>query len=399
MYNSTKETRRRLSLLSVGIIFLIMFTLLNTSVYGASLSWVVIPCSVILFGAILKGKLMLHPHKLLLIVFWGIFLFSTLISNIVPLQRDLITFFVFCLVYFAATSKDYSVKEIRAFVNIYILVGLYGSANILLNWVNRNYYNAWFARASFSFMGVYKDPNYTMAFIVPSFALLFLKWSNSTGRKRKYFMPGLLLGILSMIITGSRGAMLTTLLFLIIYAFLPSNMKISKKIAIIIFISGAITLGIVFFIKYLPRSALERILQSSQDSRLDLWRVALRVFYENPIIGGGMNAANTISRSLTGTDSHNVYIDILCNSGFLGAITFVIFFILNCLKSTRANRVFIYSIGLSFMLPMLFINGFNTATFYMPLILLTIFSHYCSSIENRYQDIFNFTNQGSVNQC
>ena len=101
-----------------------------------------------------------------------------------------------------------------------------------------------------------------------------------------------------------------------------------------------------------------------------------------------MSAASNISLAEVGKDSHNVYIDILSNFGLLGSIVFVHFFYKNCCLSTRSNMPFLLGACGVFMVPMFFVNGFNTVTFYFPLVILTIYSYYCRNEKNEYTELF-----------
>ena len=125
----------------------------------------------------------------------------------------------------------------------------------------------------------------------------------------------------------------------------------------------------------LPPQSIERLFDMS-DSRTDIWGEAIKVFYKYPIIGGGMNAASAVTLRAMNIDSHNVYLDILCGSGVVGAFLFIAFFVMNCMKCKKSDRATHFCLIVVFMLPMAFINGFNTATFYVPLVLLAILSDF-----------------------
>lgn len=387
--NKSFYKKYELNIFLLGIAALITCTLLNTSKWGASLSWVLAPCIFIIVGFFFVGQTRIYTNTIWILVLWGVFFVSTIFSDIVEIQRDLATFFVFCVIYILAVSYKYSTIQIRFLVNIFIVLGMYGAINIVYNWITHNYYNEWFRRSSFTFLNVYKDPNYAMAFILPAQSLLFFKFIYSNNMKKILYLVGILCGIVSMLATGSRSAMLTFVLFIIIYLTIPSKMRGHKKMFIICSAVLVLLCGYNLMLRYLPAQAVERLFSTSNDPRLGLWESALTVFKSHPIFGGGMEAATTVSRVVAGQDSHNVYIDILCNSGIIGSLFFLTFFISNCLQSSQSNKIFIYSITIAFMLPMFFINGFNTATFYTPLIFLSVFSHYCRFNKNKYQDLFN----------
>jgi O-antigen ligase len=164
-----------------------------------------------------------------------------------------------------------------------------------------------------------------------------------------------------------------------------SNISLKKKLSIIFAGLIVVLFAALLVLKFYSAQSLERLLNSN-DSRLALWDVALTVFKDHPFIGGGMAAASVVTRTVLGNDSHNVFIDILCNSGILGSIFFLLYFFNSSLKTLKINRSFIFSMAIVFLMPLFFINGFNTASFYLPLILMSQFSKYCRMQGASYLD-------------
>lgn len=372
-----------------GLAILLICTVMNTSKFGASFSWVILPCVLIILGWLFRAinnVIPLRMEHLCIFLLWLVFFVSTAFSDMVELQRDIATFLIFCFVLLCATSLPCSQKQLRRIVNIYIVVALIVEINIIYNWISHNYYVAWFKRASFSFWGVYRDPNYVMAFVLPAVALIFIKLINEKSVSRK-ILNGIILAIsvLSIMASGSRSPMIGFVLFVVVYFLTASDMSFMKKL--IILFSGLVAVSIAVYLvqKYYPTQSLNRLL-STEDARQELWKAALDVFKNHPIIGGGMSAASITSNMYAGNYSHNVYIDILCNSGIIGSVIFIVYFCSSSLKTTKINRAFIYSMAIAFMLPMFFVNGFNTATFYTPLILMSLISKYCSRDNTHYLD-------------
>ncbi|MBS6722751.1 MAG: O-antigen ligase family protein [Clostridiales bacterium] len=367
-----KKGKLKINFTLFGVLLLVVFTVVNTSQYGASLSWVLIPCFFISIGVLKKRTV--TRASLLIILFWGGFVCSTLFSEYVYIQRDIVTFAIFCIVYIIAVSYPYSVEQVKMINNIYIIVSSICSLNILYNWVSHNYYNEWFHRASFQFMGIYKDPNYVMAFIVPAMYLTFVRIMNE--KKKRYILIEILM-LSNFITTGSRGAIICFLVSIFIMLLVKSKMNLQQKIKVCTVIGIIIIIGSTILTRVLPVQAIERIVNSGSDSRIDLWRSALEVFYKHPILGGGMGAASKESLRSVGNYSHNVYIDILVNGGMAGVIFFLIFFYYNCCRTQKKYASFMLGAIIAFMFPLFFINGFNSATFYFPLIILTIYSRLC----------------------
>jgi O-antigen ligase len=201
----------------------------------------------------------------------------------------------------------------------------------------------------------------------------FIRLTRIAGRKKWPYLITFLLGVLCTIVSGSRAAMITLILGMVAYFLLNSNVSWKKKMSILG--SGVLflALGSYMIISFLPEQSIERMFNFS-DSRTEIWKYAINAFLANPIIGSGMNAASTFSRQSMDIPSHNVYLDILCGSGLVGIGVFIVFLVNNCLRCQKKDKAFLYASALVFMLPLFFINGFNTSSFYLPLILLSVFS-------------------------
>ena len=142
--------------------------------------------------------------------------------------------------------------------------------------------------------------------------------------------------------------------------------------------------GFVFWLikKFLPSQAIERYLNISNNSRIPIWRDTFEYFKMHPIFGGGMGSVSQYVHEVEKHVSHNVYLDILGCFGIVGSLLFLIFIIENCIKCKKNDLFKHFSLSIGFLLPMFFINGFNTATFYLPLIILSLLSQ--KSLKGEY---------------
>lgn len=113
------------------------------------------------------------------------------------------------------------------------------------------------------------------------------------------------------------------------------------------FLAGLVFLGIVKERKLLivvltlvigygaliPTSVKERIamtynedsrkVDSSSEGRLDLWHDAAQLFLENPMIGTGFNTYAYLHRVGDLTDTHNIYLKVLVETGLIGLALFL----------------------------------------------------------------------------
>lgn len=382
------KKKQKLSPLFYGLCLFIIVTLFNTSKYGATFSWVMIPSFVIVVGLFFEGKLKIQTETFLIFAFWLVYLLSTLFSSSVEIDRSAFTFFIFCIIYVIAVSHQYTKREIQLLINIYILTALLGGLNIVINWFSGNFYAEWFKRASVEFGGVYKDPNYAMAFISPGVFFLFVKLLQTKMLRRKIFIiAALVLLIFATIVSGSRTALAVVFVSFVVGFLLDKQINYKVKIRILFFIFFGLIAVVLLMQEILPDQTLSRYEDMSSDPRWKTWETGLKTFFQAPLFGGGLGATSKKTLQLTGFHSHNVYLDILGDSGLIGASIFLLFLSLNCFKTIKTNRYFIFGSAIAFLLPMFTVNGFNTATFYTPLILMTILSSFCRVKGNNIKDI------------
>jgi O-antigen ligase len=184
---------------------------------------------------------------------------------------------------------------------------------------------------------------------------------------------------LAILSTGSRGAfvvlILITMINLLRYFTKVRNVKMFlHMISIVLFI---IIIGVLFS-DFLPFNTVQRLTSFNtykNDIRLVLWAKAMQLFFKSPLIGSGMESANIYLVQLMNFNTHNLYIDILVNQGIIGFIIFSIS-VLRFIHVRKSDRFFMFMMIVCFFAPIFFVNGFNTATFWTPLILCQLFSNY-----------------------
>ena len=367
----------KVSIKTYFLILSIIFTFVNNFKYGGGISSIII--FIIGFGAFafLSGaKFKLTIIHALFFLFWFFATISTMISPLVNLQQDSISFLIAVAFLVLATSVNYSEREIKLVLSSYICTAFISSINIIYNVIIGH--QATWNRYSTSFFGIDKDPNYASAYIVPAvMILLYTIFFKPSKEKKWLYISLLVVTTLGTISTGSRGAFLF-LLFCYVYIFLIITFKASKRIRTVL-VFGVIGLALLVFwnlaINYFPESMVVRLATVSsytEDStRLNIWKEGIKVFFEYPLIGGGLNGGNSYLLSRGYPHSHNVYLDILTNTGLIGSLIFILI-IFNILKVKKDDKLFIIGAIVVFLGPLFFINGFNTPSFWIPLIILVI---------------------------
>lgn len=363
------EKKRKINLYDIGMISMIIVALFNTSKYGVSLSWVVIPAGCIMAGACM-GKIKFLDIHLYAVLFYLVAVISTIASTVVKPQRDVLSFFLLIGLFIVITGNVESKEKSMMYIKTYILVGIAGALAILYNFISGNYYSEWFQRSTIEIMDVARDPNYVGAFIapVPALMLIFKPIKNK-------FLTFLLICVVfaSLIVDGSRGALVSAMLPLVFYYFFKIN-GISKKIWTLLFVGIIVILTINLAPKILTEQSIDRLLMQSvgMDNRTSLWKAALGAFWDSPIIGQGIGSSNYYAIFGGGNHSHNLYIDILSTGGIIGAIFYLLILFRATIGKSK-NLLNMFILAIPFFLPQFFINGFNTMTMYLPIFMI----HYC----------------------
>lgn len=379
----------KIDLFTAGVILFILITIHNTSQYGASLSWMLPGCIMIIIGYSFNQNKRNVSTPIALICFWFVIFCSTALSSVVPLEQNIISFAVLLYTFYLVTKIHFDDKTIRTIINVYIVSSLICSVFIIRNWLNGDFYISWTLRASYRFMGEYKDPNYVTAYICPAVFFLFIKSIyTQTFKKKIITFLCLLISIIAILCTGSRSPVLTTALSIGVFYILDTEISINKKLVILL-VSSVILYGLYhIYTIIMPDQVFERIENSSNDSRLALWTAGIKGFTENPLIGCGFASGNYYSIKLVGNHCHNVFIDLLSSCGIIGVMFFIFVVVNNCTKSSRSNRKFIFATALSFFVPLFFINGYNSASFITPLMLMSILSNYCRLNKKHFYNLF-----------
>lgn len=154
------------------------------------------------------------------------------------------------------------------------------------------------------------------------------------------YLPAAVFGIM---LTGSRAALVTTgFAFMYLLASIK-RLKISTRFMICIALVAALY-GVVSII---PEGLIDRLSTTEEsvesgdlNGRVVIWRAALDVFEEHPLIGIGTNAF--ASSTDLGKAAHNTYLSILVEVGIIGFSLFVfaavIIFIMPCSIQSREGN-------------------------------------------------------------
>lgn len=161
--------------------------------------------------------------------------------------------------------------------------------------------------------------------------------------KNKSDLLGLILPLLALLTSGKR---MFSLLAVIAYilVFLISNDK--HKIIKFIKLSILMLLGLIVAYYMIPavRLVFERLILFSGDKtyngRIYLWQVGFKIYKNNPIYGIGMGCFSNYFNNfyhrfgnMDAMDAHNIYIQMLAETGIVGMLLVGLFLITNLIKT------------------------------------------------------------------
>lgn len=134
------------------------------------------------------------------------------------------------------------------------------------------------------------------------------------------------IGILALLLTVKRSQIIINLISFLFVLVIFKNKDIKTNL---FYVSLPIIIGLIgyFFISKIPGAGefINKFTTLSSESDLTngrdaLWRGTLKLFYENPVLGIGINNVQIHFEDMT----HNIYIQLMAETGILGFMTFVI---------------------------------------------------------------------------
>lgn len=253
------------------------------------------------------------------------------------------------------------------------------------------------------FAGLHEDPNFCALYINFSvFSALFLIIRDKKLLHKFLYGIILIICLILLFITGSRGAMISLTLICSILLFIHAKIRLSTKFLLLI-VFGIITVGLVAYINNLPdwvspdESLIDYALcrfkpesMASGSGRTEIWstvfnRIEREGAYFYPI-------GRTIAmRGLENDYTHNTFVDFCVEEGLIpGTISVLCIFILalkGCFtqKTTFNFECFICSIGV--LLQLFFLSSISLKIFWVCLFFIVFISD--KSHKNNKNGIIN----------
>lgn len=307
--------------LRVAIVWIALLTLMNSSriyIYKSDL-WL-FPFIMIMFVSLTRGTHTAIFDIMILLPFVFIMFIMRSKRTMIPVIYNLL--FVADIVYAIITFIFFFNK------NLYVQV-----VQKLFPWSSQRLLE-WYQEGCMAGL----TSHYTINGILMATGLMlaFSQWYMGYvyGKKIKNSLFLVLVMLVALLLTGKRGPLIFCIagIFIVYYISL-SNRPHSRWIRIIGVILAAFIVGIIVF-AYVPAlgTFINRFIETNESGDVTLgrtkyWLLALDNFKKNPLFGIGWGKFETMAMAMydKSADVHNVYLQLLCETGLVGTITFIMF--------------------------------------------------------------------------
>lgn len=196
--------------------------------------------------------------------------------------------------------------------------------------------------------GLTKNSAFNSAYILYALAINLIRIIYSRySKSNKYRILYLVIQIIALFLTVKRSAILFGTLAILGMYLIKSNKrgKFVKSISIICIIVLLLTVA-AQFVPGISTALDKTLTQGSEgdisNGRFLRFKLTWNLFKANPILGigwGGMRETFTGSQSVSTDSAHNIYLQLLAETGIIGFIVFLIFFIDNIVKCVRFSKI------------------------------------------------------------
>mgnify|MGYP001389636144 CR=1 FL=1 len=275
-----------------------------------------------------RVSIKLDRLQILIIFLFVYYLASVLWSDSEPRIGNAISIINLALFYCIMTMRGYTENEYK-FIRFFCLVGaLIYSIYMIVNAKNLLLYE----RVTMGFGGELIDPNDMAAsLILPFFLGIQIIRQNSRNIFGKFAVVNVLIIGFAILLTVSRGALLSLIIGLIALVLFSSSVSMQKKCIGIVF-SILICIMLYQLVEgYLPntvksRITLSQVLEDRASDRFTIWKNAFHLFSNSSVFrmlfGYGIANFPVLHLKIYGSyvTTHNIFIQSLLEGGFIGLI-------------------------------------------------------------------------------
>jgi O-antigen ligase len=346
-----------------------------------------------------RKLLSFHPFEWAFFVFAVIGVISALLTGVSlkAIVFQLRAYYLFYLVFYVVKRMDMTSAFIRKMSMTTFVMGLILSVQGIVEKISNKTmlmpaeWQQWVLSPTnrIRVYGLLKGPNELSLYLVIAFIVSLYLLKQLSGKMRFLIYAGLCLFGTTILLTYSRGTILTVIAFLLVYLVVTRKWRPLVPLVIVAVLSGVLFVGVNkaadYYAHYLSAGGAQQnndegakrfenafsdqtVEQSSSSGRIYRVKKAIEIFKDHPVIGTGFatfGGAATITYSSpiykhyginTNFYSDNQYILILVETGIVGmlAILMVVYFLLT---TTWQNRKTIYSPLLIYFFVALLVGG------------------------------------------
>lgn len=264
---------------------------------------------------------LLYIGYCILTTFWAVN-FQAAISN----SLSLILLGLIVLVFY---STHLSKKNIKQIDKCWVIVGV--TCAFLYIFGDKTAVGDYGSRTSMIIMGTATDPNeFASAFIVPVSLLLFHILHADKKSYKLLYIVLICLSLYCVLLSGSRGALISVIMALLITFLLNRKISIKTMLITILTLAIFIFLFIQFIVPLIPTDVLNRLslnalIEDGGSGRKGLWLDALNQIWNGSLFrlffGHGQYGLTAGTEGLTQT-MHNQFLQQLSNYGIIGLLIY-----------------------------------------------------------------------------
>ncbi len=203
------------------------------------------------------------------------------------------------------------------------------------------------------------DSNKLAAALVPGLLLSgVLATSGQNTLKRLAFGVGALVGVVALLMTLSRGGLISMGVALVVLAVYGGRYRVKVLVSLLLIATAAV----LYFGLVVDADSRERVTsfgtgarEENDTGRPDIWKVGVEAFRDKPVLGAGFGNyiheaplhlfdAGYVRRSdliiVTPLPAHNMYLHVLVESGLVGFALFAVILTLPLVAGVKAVRRF-----------------------------------------------------------
>jgi O-antigen ligase len=295
----------------------------------------------VLMAVLVTGRLrrlqFFHIAALLFVVWAGLSVFRT--GDETRAITKFITYFQLLLVLWMIWELASTFHRVQGLFFAYVCGAYVAAFNTIIGYRE----NLHVAKAASRFAAEGFDPNdlgMTLALALPMAWYLGMTYRHPVLRWLcRLYIP---MGLVAIGLTASRGALIASIIALLIVPMTMSQLSPGKIAAaiILLFASGAVAVA------YIPATSWQRfattrtqVESGTMNSRVTIWREGFKAFAKAPILGYGTSSFNWTVHS----QAHNSYLAVLVEQGLVGFVLFALIFIAvltKVLKMPKMERRF-----------------------------------------------------------